>query len=417
MPWNRSGGDKGDGNKDPWGQNGGRGGGNEGPPDLDEIVRNIQKKLSGLFGGSGGGNRRGGGDAGSEGTGALFGLIASIALLIWVAWGTYIIKEGELGVVLRFGAKVAVTEPGLHWHLPWPVESVEKVNVQKVYDIEIGYRSNRDGSKTLVTGEALMLTQDENIVDLQINVQYRISDPMAYLFNVKNVEATIVQATESAIREVAGKSTMEYIITDGRVDVVQRTKKLLQETLTLYLSGVQVVNLKMLKAKYPPEVQAAVDDAIKSREDEDRIKKEAEAYANDILPRARGKAARMVQEAEGYRAAVIARAEGDARRFSLIAREYAKAPRVTRTRLYIEALEHIYSRTTKVMVDQKSGGNSLIYLPIDKLMARAANEAGRRMETTVEPTPPSTSAPVAPSVPETTKEGVRHRPTSRRVPQ
>jgi len=354
--------------KDPWGQ---RPKGDQGPPDLDEIVRNIQKKLSNLFGGSGKGS---GGDGGKPGMGpqAVGGmgltLIVLVAVSLWVATGFYIVQQGERGVVLQFGAKSEITEAGLRWHIPWPIETREIVNVQKTYNIQVGYRENeRTGTKTTVPREALMLTEDENIIDIEFAVQYKIKDASDYLFNVRDPEDTIRQATESAVREIAGNSTMDFVLTEGRDEVGQRTQVKLQEILDNYKTGIFIYKVEMQKAYPPEQVRAAFDDAVKAREDEERYKNEAEAYANDIIPRARGKATRAIQEAEGYKASVMSRAEGDARRFELIAREYAKAPRVTRDRLYIETMEQVLSNTTKIYVDQK-GGNNLLYLPLDKLV-------------------------------------------------
>lgn len=367
MAWN----EPGSGGKDPWGQKNNQ----QGPPDLDEIVRNIQKKLGGLFGGSGKGGNGGAAPAGGGVSGgAGFTVILVVVALIWAASGTYIVQQGEQGVVLRFGAKSGVTNAGLRWHIPWPIETVEKVNVQKIEKIEIGYRSNeRTGGSAKVLSEALMLTEDENIIDIQFAVQYRIKQPENYLFNVRDVEETIAQATESAVREIAGKRTMDHVLTEGRDEVGQETQKLLQKILDIYESGIIITKVEMQRADPPEEVKAAFDDAVKAREDKERFQNEAQAYANDIIPRARGKAARMIQEAEGYKASVIARAQGDAKRFTQIAREYAKAPRVTRERLYIETMEAVMGSTTKVLVDQK-GGNNLIYLPLDKLMDRQRQE-------------------------------------------
>lgn len=382
MPWNVPGGS---GDKDPWGKGKGA---QDGPPDLDEIVRKLQNKLGSLFGGGKGGKGNGGGAAAAGGLGA--GLIVAILFVVWLATGFYIVQQSERGVVLRFGEKSTVTQAGLRWHIPWPIERVEKVNVETVSVIEIGYRTNerRGGTKTPVPIEALMITKDENIIDIEFAVQYRIKDAGNYLFNIRDPKTNIQQATESAIREIAGKNTMDFILTEGRDDVGQRTHVVLQEILDRYQSGIHIVKLEMQRAYPPEQVKAAFDDANKAREDQERIKNEAEAYSNDILPRARGRAARTVQEAEGYKASVVARSEGDARRFSAIAREYAKAPRVTRDRLYLETLEDVMSRTTKVIVDQK-GGNNLIYLPLDKLMGRAAEEVEIHPETPsqAEPTP------------------------------
>jgi membrane protease subunit HflK len=371
MAWNKPGNGN-SGNKDPWGS---RRGGQQGPPDLDEIVRNIQMRLSGLFGGGrrggGGGGRIGNLRAGGIGAGAL--LIA--ALLLWGISGFYIVQQAERGVVLRFGKLQEVTEAGLRWHFPYPIETVKKVNVQNIFAIEIGYRSNeRTGRVSRVPKEALMLTEDENIVDIEFAVQYQIKNAADYLFNVNDPEATIVQGTESAIREIVGKNTLDFVITEGRDDVAIRTQGLLQEILDRYKSGIAITTTKMQKAQPPEQVKAAFDDAVKAREDEQRFKNEAQAYANDILPRARGTAARLVQEGEGYKASVIARAGGDAQRFLQISREYAKAPEVTRERLYLEAMEYVLTNTTKVFVDQK-GGNNILYLPLDQIIRQAGRGA------------------------------------------
>lgn len=357
MAWNEPGKP---GDKDPWGQR--RKPGASGP-DIDRIVKNIQQKFAGLFGGGGGGG------VGGYASGIGFGLIVAVALFIWVIAGFYIVNQGERGVVLRFGKKSEITEAGLRWHLPFPIEKVEKVNVEKVSNIEIGYRSNpRSGSKSKVPKEALMLTEDENIIDIEFAVQYKIKDAADFLFNVRDVETTIVQATESAVREVVGKSTLDFALTEGRDQVARNSHDLLQIIMDKYKSGIHIVTVETQKAQPPEEVKPAFDDAVKAREDEQRLINEAEAYANDVIPRARGAAARITQEAEGHKASVIARADGDARRFSLIANEYVKAPAVTRERLYLETMEQVLSSTTKIFVDQKVG-NNLIYLPLDKLVS------------------------------------------------
>ena len=331
-----------------------------------------------------------------------------ILLGVWLITGFYIVQQGERGVVLRFGKKVEATTAGLRWHMPWPIERVEKVNVEEVSVIEIGYRTNqRTGGKTKVAREAVMLTEDENIIDIEFAVQYRISDASNYLFNVRDPRGTIFAATESAIREIAGKNTMDFILTGGREEVGQKTRAVLQEILDSYKTGILVTQLRVQDAQPPAEVKAAFDDAVKAREDEQRIKNEAEAYSNDILPRARGGAARLLSEAKGYKASVIARAEGDARRFSDIAREYAKAPGVTRDRLYLETIEEILSKSTKVFVDQK-GGNNLLYLPLDKIMQRAAKQ--------VSPTLSGSGETTAPAQQPSIRERLRDRSTDRRVP-
>ena len=367
MAWNEPGKS---GDKDPWGQRRKPGAGG---PDIDRIVKNIQQKFAGLFGGLfGGGGGGGGGGSGSGGgghaSGIGLGLIVAVALFIWLVTGFYIINQGERGVVLRFGKKAEITDAGLRWHLPFPLETVEKVNVEKVSTIEIGYRSNRSGGgKSKVPKEALMLTEDENIIDIEFAVQYKIKDAGEYLFNLRDPETTIAQATESAVREVVGKSTLDFALTEGRDQVSRSARELLQQILDRYKMGVQIVTVETQKAQPPDEVKSAFDDAVKAREDEQRLKNEAEAYANDVIPRARGGAARLMQEAEGYKASVIARADGDARRFSQIANEYVKAPGVTRERLYLETMEQVLSSTTTIFIDQKAG-NNLIYLPLDKLV-------------------------------------------------
>ena len=355
MAWNQPGGA---GDKNPWG---GRRR-SSGPPDLDQVLRDLTGKLRGLFGGG----RGGAGGAGMNRIGA--GLIGGVAVVIWLLTGFYVVQQGERGVVLKFGKQTEITEAGLHWRLPWPVESVELVNVEEVSTIEIGYRtSGRGGNAAKVPREALMLTQDENIIDIEFAVQYRVKDPAQFLFNVRDPLETIMQVMESSVREIVGKSTLDFILTEGRDQIAVSTRELMQEILDRYQTGIRVVTVQMQRAQPPEEVKAAFDDAVKAREDRDRLKNEAEAYAYDVVPRARGAAARLAQEAQGYRARVIARAEGEARRFSQIVAEYAKAPRVTRDRLYIEAMETVMRNTTKVFVDQK-GGNNLLYLPLDRLV-------------------------------------------------
>jgi len=338
----------------------------QGPPDLDLIFRRLRDQLSGLLG-SGGGGGRGGELVNRLG----LGLILVVALALWLLSGFYIVQQGERGVELKFGKKNEVTGPGLHWRWPWPVERVEKVNVDQVSTLRIGRGDKTSGG----ADSGFMLTQDENIVVVEFTIQYKIKDASNYLFNVRDPVPTIVQAMESASREVVGKSQLDFIITEGQLEVSDKSQRLLQEILDRYKSGIQIVKVQMQKVTPPEEVKAAFDDATKAREDGARIIKEAEAYSNDILPRARGAAERLRQEAEGYKASVIARAEGDARRFSSIVHEYAKAPTVTRERMYLETMEQVLSSTTKILVDQK-GGNNILYLPLDKLIPRAAAATG-----------------------------------------
>jgi membrane protease subunit HflK len=326
------------------------------------MLKGIRDRLSGLFGGNGG--RGTGGGVNRIG----LGLIVVVALGLWGLSGFYVINQGERGVQLKFGKKDEVTGPGLHWRLPWPIERVEKVNVDQVSTLSIGRRGDKGSGGG--TDSGFMLTEDENIVVVEFTVQYKIKDASDYLFNVRDPVATIVQAMESASREVVGKSQLDFVMTDGQLEVADKTRVLLQEILDRYKCGIQIVAVQLQKASPPDEVKASFDDAVKAREDEQRLKNEAEAYSNDIIPRARGAAARLTQEAQGYKASVTARAEGDARRFTSIVGEYVKAPIVTRDRMYIETMEQVLSSTTKILIDQK--GNNILYLPFDRMLAHAA---------------------------------------------
>ncbi|HXH01904.1 MAG TPA: FtsH protease activity modulator HflK [Candidatus Competibacteraceae bacterium] len=357
MAWNEPGG----GNRDPWGGNNR----DQGPPDLDEVLRKLSAKLGGLLGGK----TAGGAGAGLPPLRRSKGLwlIVGVVLVGWIFSGIYIVDEGKRGVVLRFGRYIDTTAPGPHWRLPWPIERHEIVDVEQRRVMEIGYRSaGRQGSRS-VPKEALMLTQDENIVNIQISVQYQIKDPRAFLFNVVDPEATLQQVIESAVRETVGKSAMDFVLTEGRSDVVADVKLLAQQILDQYNTGLQLTNVNLQDAQPPEEVQDAFADAIKAREDEQRQKNEAEAYANDILPKARGQAARRLEEAVAYKEQAIAKAEGEAARFSQLVAEYQKAPEVTRQRLYLETMESVLSNSSKVLMDVQ-GGNSLFYLPLDKLV-------------------------------------------------
>lgn len=357
MAWNEPGG----GNNDPWG--GGGRGGDQGPPDLDEVLKKLQDKLGGLFGGNGG--QRGGGSSGGNGAtpirggksgGAGFGLLLGIALILWVASGIYIIEPAQRGVVLRFGQYAETTAEGPHWHIPYPIETVEKVDVDQV-------RS--------VSHKTSMLTQDENIVEIDMAVQYRVKSASDYLFQTRSPDATLKQATESAVREVIGQSKMDFVLTEGRTEIVARTEQLIQELVDRYQTGLDITSVNLQDAQPPEPVQAAFNDAVKAREDEQRLKNEAEAYASEIIPKARGEADRRLKAAEAYKAEVIANAEGEAARFESLLTEYAKAPKVTRERLYLETIEQVLGSTSKIMIDT-DGGNSLMYLPIDKLIQRSA---------------------------------------------
>ncbi|NOQ88680.1 MAG: FtsH protease activity modulator HflK [Gammaproteobacteria bacterium] len=349
MAWNEPGGN---GDKDPWGNNRGSRG-NQGPPDLDEVFKNLQKKFGSLFGGKGGRSGGGTGVAGG-GFGIGIGLVIAILLVFWIATGFYKVEEAERAVVFRFGKHVETMQKGLHWHLPIPIERVEKVDVTKVYTIPIN---------------STMLTQDENIVDIHGTVQYQIDNAEKYLFNVRGPETSLSQVTESALRESIGRSKMDYVITEGRGEIAIQVKGIIQKIVNNYQTGLTIFKVNIQSAKPPEAVKDAFDDVTQAREDEERFKNEAEAYRNEVLPKARGASARMREEADAYKNEVIASAEGEAERFEQLLKEYKKAPEITRERLYLDMMESVLSNSSKVMVDVE-GGNNLLYLPLDKLMDR-----------------------------------------------
>ncbi len=369
MAWNEPGGSK---DNDPWG------GGNkkdQGPPDLDEVVKKFQDQVRKIFGGKGSKGSDGdseGSSTGGSGGAIGIGVILGGALFLWGLTGIYIVDEGKRGVELRFGQYSETTQPGPHWHIPSPIDSVEIVDVSQIRNVEIGYRSGAgaESSKRSVLNEAMMLTQDENIVDVNFAVQYRIKEARDYLFNMRSPDETLREATESAVREIVGKSKMDFVLTEGRSEMVQSAEVLIQEILDRYGSGLQVTSVNMQDAQPPEQVQAAFSDAVKAREDEQRLKNEAEAYSNDILPKARGAGARMFEEATAYKSKVVAEAEGQASRFLQVLTEYQKAPIVTRERLYLDAMEAVLNNSSKVMLDVEGGGN-LLYLPLDRMMGPA----------------------------------------------
>jgi membrane protease subunit HflK len=336
---------------------------NGGPPDLEELLRKLNAKVASVFGGKGGAGKSGGGAPTQRFAGGM-GLIAAIVVLIWVGSGFYIVDASQRGVVLRFGKLIETTQPGPRWHLPFPIETVEIVNLSQVRTVEVGYRDN---VKNKMLKESLMLTDDENIIDIQFAVQYFLKDPADYLFNNRMPDENVRQAAETAIREVVGKSKMDYVLYEGREQVAASATKLIQEILDRYKSGILISKLTMQNAQPPEQVQAAFDDAVKAGQDRERQKNEGQAYANDVIPRASGTAARLIQESQGYKQSVIANAEGDISRFKQILVEYEKAPAVTRERMYLDMMQQVMGNVSKVMVDQKNG-NSLLYLPLDKLI-------------------------------------------------
>lgn len=354
MAWNEPGG----GNKDPWGGNRG----NQGPPDLDEIVRKLQERVSSLLGGKRGGSGGGRGGGPRDLSAKTIGIIAAILFIGWLFTGIYIVEPAERGVELRFGAYTTMTEPGPHWHIPWPIETVEIVNVDEIVSF---------------THNAAMLTQDENIVDVELTVQSRIQDAANFLFQDQSPKKTLRDATETVVRKTIGGSKLDFILTEGRSAVAAMIQERVQSLMNEYKTGLLVTSVNMQPAKPPEQVKEAFDDAIKAREDKERLENKAEAYANEILPQARGEAARVIADAKAYRDRVIASAEGETSRFAAVLFEYQKAPDVTRERLYLETMERVLSESNKVLIDMPEGGNSLMYLPLDRIMRDEGRAAPR----------------------------------------
>ena len=396
MAWNQPGGN---GDKDPWGR-----GRQQGPPDLDEALKKLQARLGGIFGGgrSGGGRGLKLGGGGAKGV----GLVALLVVVVWALLGIYIVDPPEQAVVLRFGKYVRSADPGPHW-VPRFIETFEKVNVQVVRSQEIGFRRTAGGTGTTsVPRESLMLTQDENIIDIKFAVQYRVSDPAAYLFKVLDPDNTLRQATESAVREIVGKRGMDFVITEGRSEVAAEAEVMIQDILDEYGAGLFITSVNMQSAQPPAQVQEAFFDAVKAREDEERSKNEARAYAANILPKARGEAEAIRERALAYEQRVVAAADGETDRFLKVLAEYKKAPDVTRTRLYLDAMESVLVNTSKVLVDLE-GGNELIYLPIDKLLSGSTDG-----ETTRQPVRTPDTAPTGRAAEEETgrrRTGIRGR--------
>lgn len=363
MAWNEPGGDK-----DPWrGRDNG-----DGPPDLDEVVRKLQQRFSGLLGG-----RSGGGDSGSSGSSGgpgwfMVGVVSLVLLVFWMASGFYTVAPAERGVVLRFGAYQRLTQPGLNWHLPTPIERVIPVNVDQISSFP---------------HKATMLTRDENIVDVELTVQSRIQDAEDYLFQDQAPERTMRDTTETVVREVIGKSDLDFVLTEGRAIIADEIKQNVQELITNYHTGLQITSINMQPAKPPEAVKSAFDDAIKAREDKERLENQAEAYRNSVVPKARGEAARILADANAYKDKVIAEAEGESQRFSSVLAEYAKAPEVTRERLYIDTVEQVLGQSSKVLVDVE-GGNNLMYLPLDRLISnpRSADDPLSMPRVSADPT-------------------------------
>ena len=384
---------------------------NDGPPDLDELWRDFNRKLSGLFGGKGNPQRGGGGDdrgpqfqpdMKSAGIGA--GLIAGVVALVWLGSGFFIVQEGQQAVVTTFGKYSHTTDAGFQWRFPYPIQAHETVSVTQLQSIEVG-------RNTVVQATGLrdssMLTQDENIVDIRFTVQYRRTDARAYLFENRSADEAVLQAAESAVREIVGKSRVDSVLYEQRDAIAADLVKSIQAQLDRLKAGITVANVNVQNVQVPDSVQAAFNDAVKAGADRDRYKNEGQAYASDVIPKARGMASRLLEESEGYRSRVVAQAEGDAQRFKSVLAEYQKAPAVTRDRMYLDTMQQIYGNVTKVMVDVRQGSN-LLYLPLDRLLQQGGTAA---------PGAPAMAAPAAPAAdataPSTSATDVRSRDNSR----
>jgi modulator of FtsH protease HflK len=389
-----------------WGKRGGGSGGG-GPPDLDEIWRNVNRRMSELFGRKAGADETESG--GSPGRGLPAGGVAiliALVVAVWLASGFYIVDEGRRGVVTRFGRYIETTQPGPRWHLPFPIEAVELVDFSQVKTIEIGYRNS---PKNKVDKEAVMLTDDENIIDIQFAVQYNLKSAEAYVFNNRKPDTIAAFVAESAIREVVGKSKMDFALYEGREQIAKQTEILMQQMLDRYGTGIFVQKVTLQSVQPPDKVQAAFDDAVKAGQDRERLKNEGQAYANDVVPRARGMASRLMEEANGYKTEVVQRAEGDAARFREVLVEYQKAPGVTRDRLYLDMMQSVLGNSSKILIDQKSGAN-LLNLPLGQLLQQGAVAAtAPPVDVGAVPPRPATPEPSVAIDPSRSRDALRNR--------
>ena len=392
MAWNDPG-----KNRNPWGNRP-----DKGAADLDEALRNLQRKLSQIFGGNGGGDdgSRGEGHGGGIGGGNAmrgfgFSTVALVLFVVWLLTGTYQVDQAEKAVVTRFGQYVSTAGAGLNWHIPWPIEARQIINVESI-----------EG----VTDQTRMLTSDENLVDINIAVQYRRAEPVAYAFSVRDPDATLKEVAESAIREIVGRSRLDFVLEEGRQEITGKTKELIQRTLDLYKTGIEVSSVNLQGVSVPEQVQSSQRDAIKAREDKERLGLEAQAYSNDILPKARGSASRQMEDASAYKSRIVADAEGEAQRFSQLLESYERAPGVTRQRLYYETMEQVFGNTNKVLVDTKGTGN-MIYLPLDKLTEGRARTLTLDEQRQVPATVPAAQAATEVDAPAATVESRRDRGT------
>ena len=403
-------------------------GSKQGPPDLDELWRDFNRKLGGLFGGKknsgrggngmfGGGGNNAGGPGGSGNGGGGFqpdmksagigaGLIAAVVVLIWLGTGFFIVQEGQQAVITQFGKYKSSAGAGFNWRLPYPIQRHELIFVTQIRSVDVG----RD-TVIKATGlrESAMLTEDENIVEIKFAVQYRLSDARAFLFESKNPAEAVVQAAETAVREVVGKMRMDSALSEDRDQIAPRVRALMQKILDQYKVGIEVVgiNLQQGGVRPPEQVQAAFDDVLKAGQERERAKNEAQAYANDVIPRAVGSASRLKEEADAYKARIVAQSQGDAQRFKSVLAEYQKAPQVTRDRMYLDSMQQIYSNVTKVLVDSRQGAN-LLYLPLDKIMQMAGQDAGG-IVTAPSPVPVAPPTSGIPSTDPRTRDSARTR--------
>jgi modulator of FtsH protease HflK len=389
---------------------GGRGNKPDGPPDLDELLKKVNDKVSSLFGGKGGNRGNRGGSGGPQlpafnpkfaaGGAALF---AGIGAMLWLATGFYQVDDRERGIVQRFGKYLDTTQPGLNWHIPWPVDSVTKVRLTDVRNVEVGYKGtqkNRDAR------QSQMLTEDLNIIDITFAVQYTVSDAKAFLFNHRKPDEAVVQAAETAMREVVGKHKMDFLLNQGREKIALDAQKLMQDILTRYGTGILISRLNLQGAAAPEAVSEAFQDVVKAQQDGERVRNEAQAYANRVVPVAKGEASRLIEQATGYQQSVESRAEGDASRFKSVVAEYNKAPGVTRERLYIDMMQSVLGNSSKVLVDQRSGGQNMLYLPLDKLMSNSRETTGSiTSPESVKPPAEVAAPPTAAPARETTRVG------------
>jgi membrane protease subunit HflK len=387
MAWNDPG-----RNRNPWGNRPDRG-----AADLDEALRNLQRKITEIFGGGRGSGGDGGtpgrGDAAMRGFG--IGTVALVLLAVWAATGLYKVDAAERAVVTRFGKYAETTEPGLRWHLPWPIEARQIVNVESVEGF---------------SDQTRMLTSDENLVDINIAVQYRRAEPVSFVFNVRDPEATLSEVSESAIREIVGHSTLDFVLEAGRQEITAKTRELVQRTLDSYKTGIEVTTVNLQGVSVPEQVQSSQRDAIKAREDRERLALEAQAYANDILPKAKGSAARQMEDSMAYKARIVADAEGEAQRFLLLLPAYERNPAVTRQRLYYETMEEVFANSNKVIVDTKGSGN-MLYVPLEKMMERRKPtltlDEQRQVPATAPPRAVAAEEPAAATVESTRERGTR----------